>query len=281
MTNAEVLLAVGLGLGEGVVGLGAGRGFVFVDIHSARVLSGSLTGQVETVYTGGDSIGAVAPTTSGDLLIAEQRQLRLLSGTSIVDLPQTDSDVRTNDGKADPVGRFVIGTMAEPPRTGAGALWSVEAGAASLLVDDVTISNGLCWNTAGTTMYYIDTPTHSIDAFDYDAETGKAENRRRYVSIDPAHGAPDGMTIDAEGGLWVALWGGGAVHRYVGSALDEIVAVPTPFVTCPAFVENRLVITTAAEPARDDPMAGHVYVAGIDGGPWTGYLVDEDVVFAS
>lgn len=281
MTTAEVLLPVGLGLGEGVVGLGAGRGFVFVDIHSARVLSGSLAGHVDTIFTGCDPIGAVAPTTSGDLLIAEQRQLHLLSGTAIVDLPQTDSDVRTNDGKADPAGRFLIGTMAEPPRAGVGALWSVEAGAATLLVDDVTISNGLCWNTDGTTMYYIDTPTQSIDAFDYDVETGNVENRRRYVSIDPAHGAPDGMTIDADGGLWVALWGGGAVHRYLGSQLDEIVAVPTPFVTCPAFVEDRLVITTAAEPTRDDPMAGHVYVADIDGGPSTGRLVDEDIVFAT
>jgi sugar lactone lactonase YvrE len=280
VTTAEVLLPVGLGLGEGVVALGEGRGFAFVDIRTARVLCGSFDGSVETIFTGGDSIGAVVPTNSGDLLIAERQRLRLLSGAATVDLPTAADDVRTNDGKADPAGRFLIGTMADPPRPGAGSLWSCGPGGVSVLIDDVTISNGLCWSSDATRMYYIDTPTQAIDVFDYDVETGHASNRRRHVAVEPEHGAPDGMTIDADGGLWVALWGGGAVHRYVGSVLDEVVAVPTPFVTCPAFVEDRLVITTAAEPAADDPMAGHVFVADIDGGIPTAHAADERMVFS-
>ena len=86
--------------------------------------------------------------------------------------------------------------------------------AVTKLFDGVTISNGLAWPPDGATMYYIDSPTQGVDAFDYDAETGRLGNRRRVVDVPAAAGLPDGMTLDTDGCLWVALWGGSAVHRY-------------------------------------------------------------------
>ena len=101
----------------------------------------------------------------------------------------------------------LLEAMADPPRAGAGGLWSVANGTSVKLLDAVTISNGLCWSSDGSTLFYIDTPTQRIDAFDYDVETGAISNRRAIVKIPEDAGSPDGMTIDDEDGLWVAMWG--------------------------------------------------------------------------
>jgi sugar lactone lactonase YvrE len=141
------------------------------------------------------------------------------------------------------------------------------------LVPGVTISNGLAWSADGSVMYYVDTPTRRIDAFDYDSVTGDVSGRRPVVTIPESDGSPDGMTIDAEGGLWVALWGGGAVHRYCDGRLDEVVEVPAPLVTCPAFAGpdgGTLVITTAAIGLDGPgPESGAVYALrpGVTGRP--------------
>ena len=97
--------------------------------------------------------------------------------------------------------------MADPPRAGAGGLWSFANGTSVKLLDAVTISNGLCWSSNGSTLFYIDTPTQRIDAFDYDVETGAISNRRAIVMIPEDAGSLDGMTIDDDDGLWVAMWG--------------------------------------------------------------------------
>jgi sugar lactone lactonase YvrE len=194
---------------------------------------------------------------------------------ALVALPRRAPDLRMNDGKADPVGRFVGGTMTlEEPRPGAGSLWSFAAGGATELRDGLTIPNGLAWSADGTTLFHIDTPTRRIDAFDYDVASGAIARQRTIVEIPEGAGDPDGMCIDADGALWVALWGGSTVHRYVDGALDTVVEVPTPYVTCPAFMGadlDELVITTASEPfGRDVPAgAGDLYavVPGVRGAP--------------
>ena len=165
-----------------------------------------------------------------------------------------------NDGKADPAGRFVGGTMGDPtPRPRAASLWSFGSGDPVALVSGVTISNGLAWSADGSTLFYIDTPTRRVDAFDYDVRLGSVANRRPVITLPPGAGDPDGLCIDVDGGLWVALWGGSAVHRYVDGSLDAVIEVPTPYVTCPVFAGrelDELVITTAAEPfGRDGPPA--------------------------
>src|SRR5256885_894067 len=108
--------------------------------------------------------------------------------------------------------------------------------AVTKLLDGVTISNGLAWTADGATMYYIDSPTQGVDAFDYDAGTGRLANRRRVVDIPEAAGLPDGMTLDADGCLWIALYGGAAGHRYSPHRpLAAPLSFPATNITCPAF----------------------------------------------
>lgn len=233
------------------------------------------------VHSTDQPVSALVETTTGALLAATPGGLRRVEPTSstwplVASLPGQESDLRMNDGKADPVGRFLGGTMsaADDPRPGAGSLWSFDRGGPRRLLADLTISNGLAWSADGATLFFIDTPTRRIDVFDYDLATGNVENRRTLVELPEGVGDPDGMCIDDEGGLWVAVWGSGAVHRYDGARLDAVVDIPTPYVTCPAFVgpdRDELVVTTASEPFGDDAPkgAGHVYVAhpGITGPP--------------
>jgi sugar lactone lactonase YvrE len=266
--RAETLLAVRSGLAEGPVWLEQSERLAFVDILEGRVVIATLEGSIEEVITLSEPVGAVCPTTSGELVVATPSGLRLVVDDFplVAALPGRRPQLRMNDGKADAFGRFVGGTMTMgTPQPGAGSLWSFDGDQVTELVSEVTISNGLCWSVDGATMYYIDTPTQRVDVFDYDAHSGFVSNRRTLLTIDSEDGSPDGMTIDVEGGIWVALWGGGQVRRYLHGQLDEVVKLTTPFVTCPAFAGtnfDHLVITTASEPFGDSPPpgAGDVYV---------------------
>lgn len=265
MAVASPFVAAGAVLAEGPIWLDD-RGLVaWTDIPSGTITAATLDGATEPIATFDEPVGAIALATDGRLIAATPDGLHLLDGTLLAELPEAGADLRMNDGKPDPVGRFVGGTMGRPsPRPGAGALWSFDERGARALVRDVTISNGLCWSADGATMFYIDTPTQRIDAFDYDIATGEVSERRTVVTIDGDDGAPDGLTIDRDGGLWVALWGGSCVRRYEGRRLTEQIDVPTPYVTCPVFAGPELdvlVVTTAAEPfgAAQPPGAGDLY----------------------
>jgi sugar lactone lactonase YvrE len=171
-----------------------------------------------------------------------------------------------NDGKADPAGRFVGGAMTlGTPRPGAGSLWSFGPDGPIELVTGVTASNGLAWSTDGETLFFIDTPTRRVDAFDYDAGTGRVSGRRTVVTIEESAGDPDGMCVAVDGGLWIAMWGGSAVRRYGDGGLDSVIEVPTPYVPCPVFTGrelDELVITTASQPFGDEapPGAGDLHL---------------------
>ena len=260
--RANVLLPLGLGLGEGATAT-SDESFLFVDIHAGSVFEATLDGNSSKLAQFEHSVSAVALTLCGNIIVAGRQDISTLDGAVTQSLPTQASDIRLNDAKADPSGRFVGGTMAEPPREGAGSLWSFDENGVVPIVEDVTISNGLCWSADGSSMFYIDTPTQRIDCFDYDVASGRVANRRPHIHVRDHFGAPDGMTIDEEGGLWVALWGGSAVHRYFDGRLDLVIEVPTPFVTSVAIVGKTLIITTAMEPAPDDPYAGHVFHVAI------------------
>ena len=143
----------------------------------------------------------------------------------------------------------------------------------STMLDDVTISNGLDWSPDGTLAYYADTATHRVDVFDYH-RNGGLTGRRPFVEI-PDNGNPDGLTVDADGGVWVALYGAGAVHRYgPDGSLDAVVEVPTPRVTACTLGGSRLdelFVTTSREGLGpdDDPLAGSLFRvdAGVAGQP--------------
>lgn len=276
--QAEPLARVGAELGEGPVWRAETGDVLWVDIlrgelHAldlATALAGALEAADRLEVTLDTPVGAVALDRAGGPVLATPDGLVRVDGQRVAALPRDAPDVRMNDGKPDPQGRFVGGTMTlGEARPGAGSLWSFAAGEAPVrLVAGATIANGLAWSADGTTLFWIDTPTGRIDAFTYDPDTGGVGDRRTWAEIDPDHGHPDGMCIDAEGGLWVALWGGGAVRRYRDGACDEVVEVPTPFVTCPTFAGadlDRLVITTASIEFGDDPppLAGDLFTVEV------------------
>jgi len=178
-----------------------------------------------------------------------------------------DASCRNNDGGCDLSGGFVIGTMAYDERTGAGTVYRVGPDReVTELLSAVTISNGVQWSADGTRAFYIDTPTKRVDVFDVDPVTGAWSDRRPHISLDDEVGYPDGMAIDEEGGLWVALWGGGAVNHYDASGrLVESISVPgVSQVSSCAFGGDRrdvLYITTSRQglPDHVEPSAGAVY----------------------
>jgi sugar lactone lactonase YvrE len=169
----------------------------------------------------------------------------------ITSVAEAGPALRFNEGKCDTSGRFWAGTMAYDETPGAGALYRLDPdGRASLMLIGVTISNGLAWSLDGRTMYYIDSPTRRIDAFSFTPETGEISDRRPVITIPGELGVPDGMTIDAEGGLWVALWGGAAVHRYLDGRLAEVIRLPVSQPTSCAFGGSdldELYVTSARE----------------------------------
>ncbi len=180
----------------------------------------------------------------------------------------TDDAVRMNDGGCDPRGRFLCGSMGWEMEFGAGALFSLGTdNSVSTVLTGVTISNGLQWNAAGDTAFYSDTPTQRVDALDYDLDTGRVVGRRTFAEVDPALGSPDGMAIDEDGGLWVALYGGSAVAHYDNRGrLVERIDLPVSQVTACAFGGGdlrTLFITTSRQNLEADaePEAGAVFTA--------------------
>jgi len=166
----------------------------------------------------GQPVGAVVPCTSGRLMLAVRDGFMSFDektgkGTLVAVPEGHNPENRFNDGKCDPAGRFWAGTLETPNRK--GALFRLDTDlSVHRILDDIRCSNGITWSLDKKTMYYIDTPTMRIDAFDYDVSTGDVSNRRPVVSVAEMHGQPDGMTIDAEGKLWVAHWDGWCVCRW-------------------------------------------------------------------
>ncbi len=159
-------------------------------------------------------------------------------------------DLFLNDGKADPAGRLVFGTV-QNERRPEGSLYSLGPGLAltTLVEGGIGVSNGLDWSPDGSTFYYVDSPQQRIDMFDYDVSSGRALNRRPFAEIAVEDGLPDGLTVDREGCVWVALYGGGALHRYSPDGqLIEVVPTPVTFPASCAFVGpalDHLIVTSA------------------------------------
>lgn len=228
-------------------------------------------------YTLPDTVGAVAPVAGdeGWVLAAGRGFVYLRPDGSLRPLGEVaPPGTRMNDAACDPQGRFWAGTLAHDHRPGGGSLYRLDRdGQAEEMLSGLTISNGLGWSPDGGTMYLTDTEPRVIRAFEFDGERGTISNPRTLIEVPEDVGSPDGLTVDADGDLWVALYGGGRIHRYSpGGALLEEVLVPAEQCTSCAFggLElNRLYVTTATEDWSDekrraDPAAGRVYWFGTD-----------------
>jgi len=204
-----------------------------------------------------DLVCAIAPTDGGRLQVAFAKELAWVdwpSGT-VTPITAVESDQpgnRCNDGKRDPAGRFWIGTMSRTGDViGAGALYRLEHdGTLTRLLSGLTIANGMAWSPDQRTMYFIDSPTREVWAFDFDPTDSSISNRRTVVSVPESLGWPDGLTTDAEGNLWVAHWGAGCVARWEAKSgrLLETIATGCPHTTSCSFggLDGRgLYITTS------------------------------------
>jgi sugar lactone lactonase YvrE len=257
--------------GEGPVWSTRWGGLRWVDMLAGDVLSLDEDGQVNRRHIAGVA-AAIRPRTRGGAVIGVERGFALEEPDGTVtplDPLWSDEQVRMNEGGCDPDGRFYCGSMAYDQRPGAAALYRLDPdGTTRLVLEGVTVSNGLEWSPDGALAYYNDTATHRIDVFDYDATTGLT-GRRPFVQL-PDDGRPDGLTVDAQGGVWVALSGGGSVQRYTpAGSLDAVIELPTPKVTActlggPSL--DQLFITTSREKLEpgEDPIAGSLFRAQVD-----------------
>jgi sugar lactone lactonase YvrE len=263
-------------LGEGVRWDARRAELLRVDIVARRVFrdrvreDGSLL--PVQVYDLPWTIGMIAPIEDDDgwLLGAGRGFVRLLpDGTHRTIAEVAPAGTRMNDGACDPHGRSWAGTLADDHREGGGGLYRLERdGRVDQMLDGLTISNGIGWSPDGRTMYLVDSGPRVIHAFAFDVMQGTISGERVLVTVPEEVGAPDGMTVDAAGDLWVAVYGGGQIRRYApDGALRETFTVPAAQSTCCAFGGpglHRLYVTTAtedwtAEQRRAEPTAGLVY----------------------
>ncbi len=238
-------------------------------------------------------IGTVVPRKSGGLVLATEGGIFLFNTETekLVPLPNPPVETiagRFNDGKCDPSGRLWVGTMAEENGKGIGHLYRLDPDfQASVHVDEIGCSNGICWSLDKTKMYYIDSTPNTLSVFDYDNASGSVSNRQIILTYPKGDNKPilDGMTIDSKGNLWIGLWQGGAViclDPNTGEELDRI-KVPANKITCCAFGGSDLkdlYITTVSAWETDEqlekkPLSGSLFrcrpgAKGIQAFPFAG-----------
>lgn len=246
--------------------------------HRATLTPGGHPAHVDTIVLD-RHVGAVAPVAGGGYVLAAGQGFLLVDQAGTVrELAQPEAghtEVRMNDAACDPQGRFWAGTMAYDESPGAGTLYRLELdGSCSTILTGLTISNGIGWSPDGATMYLSDSGAGVIEAFDFDGASGAIARRRTLVRVEQPGMAPDGLTVDERGDIWVALYGGWAVTRYGpdGSPLTTV-PIPAAQTTSCAFggADRRTLFVTTGRERLDaaalerQPDAGRVFaVSGLD-----------------
>ncbi|MER6469450.1 SMP-30/gluconolactonase/LRE family protein [Streptomyces collinus] len=266
MTAYEVAVRAHAALGEGPTWDAATGRLLWLDVLGMRIHTYDPATGRRTVRTTEQHIGAAKPRAGGGLV------LNLRDGVGLLDPDgafrwlhhEPVAGRRANDAAVAPDGSLWAGTMRYDEAAGGGTLSRVTGdGDVRTVLPEVTVSNGTGWSPDGGLMYYADTPTRRVDVFDVDGDT--VRDRRTLVEIEEGAGFPDGLTVDAEGCVWVALWDGGAVRRYTPSGeLDRMVPLPTPRTTACVFGGpdlTDLYITTAhVGLSAPHPLSGSVLV---------------------
>jgi sugar lactone lactonase YvrE len=278
------------GLAEGPVWDGDRDRVLWVDINAGAVHSGTLSAHGvthETVLRLPGTVGAVVSSRKGNLLVAGARRLYNVSSEGAVSLgPQILSEhtaSRLNDGGCDPAGHFLVGSVALDDRGHQEVLVRIDDDGRTFVIDDdLGLSNGVAFSSEGDLLYNVDTTPGIVWIRDYDTRTGAIGHRREFLHL--AGGSPDGMCADAQGNLWIAIWGAGQVQCYSPSGEPlAIVDVAAPNTTSVAFVGTSLetlLITTASEqlsaaqrarfPDSGRLFIAHVGVSGLPVPPWAG-----------
>jgi sugar lactone lactonase YvrE len=275
--------AVGAQLGECPIWDAARGELSFVDITAGTLYRLTSDDRAERVLELGSTLAAALPATDGSRLLVTRAAFRRVTdagGSSVVlDALGMQPTVRFNDAKCDPAGRCFAGTLSLDGAAAAGSLYRVDDGPrATTVVSGVGLSNGLDWSPDGSVLYFIDTLSGDIAAWDYDISDGRLGTRSVVTAAEP--GTPDGMCTDDTGALWVAFWGRGVLRRFTPRGdLDTIVELAVPNVTSCTFggpSGDILYITSATGlPAGDEapPLAGDLFavrpgVTGRAASPW-------------
>ncbi len=267
MPRAEQITGQDAQHGEGPVWSPSWGGLRWVDMMAGDILGLDPVSAAVSRWSVGKVAAAFRPRVSGGAVIATEREFKVCDeiGGELTGLGEVFADpaLRFNEGACDPAGNFLCGTMAYEATPGAGSMYRLGADrGVAVVFTGVTISNGLCWTADFSRVFYNDTPTGRVDVFDSDP-TGALVDRRPFAVIDPDTGTPDGLTVDADGGVWVAIWNGGAVHHYSAEGvLDEVVEVPAVNVTACTFGGDdldELFITTSRNDDQDSPHAGALF----------------------
>ncbi len=226
--HIELLFDAKAALGEGPIWDSHTGTLYWIDILNKRIYAGS-----DILTELDDLIGCIAARKSGGLMLTQRSsfaslELNPVKLTPLSALKDEPSNNRFNDGKCDPRGRFLAGTMDMGEKDPNGSLYSFDGNSVTKLLSNVTISNGLTWSPDYKTFYYIDTPTCEVKTFDYDLETGSIANPRVTIRVPEALGWPDGMTSDMQGNLWIAMWGGAQITKWNPSTGQLLEQIPIP-----------------------------------------------------
>ncbi|MCZ9346690.1 SMP-30/gluconolactonase/LRE family protein [Streptomyces sp. TRM76130] len=266
MTTIDVAVRAEAELGEGPTWDAEAARLIWVDILGRRVHTYDPATGRRTVRTTGQHVGAAKPRAGGGLVLNLRDGIGLLDPDGSLRMAHREAvpGRRANDAAVAPDGSLWAGTMRYDERPGGGTLSRLTAdGAHTTVLDDVAVSNGTGWSPDGRLMYYVDSPTRRIDVFDH--ADGRISGRRTLAVVEDGAGFPDGLTVDADGCVWVALWDGAAVRRYTPDGrLDRVVELPVPRTTACAFggadLTDLYVTTARTGLAAPHPLAGSVLV---------------------
>jgi len=290
ISKPELLLDARADLAEGPAWAAASGLLYWIDIRVGWLHVFRPREKADMVFDLGESVGCVAPRRSGGLVLGLRGGFALLDALSFPryfpqksDRPSARLEAlhlsnpephlpgnRFNDGKCDPAGRFLAGTMDDAEKEACGSLYSLGPdGQVKTLLSGTRISNGLAWSPDYHTLYFVDTPTRTIMMYDYALTSGGISNPRPLLTIPAELGWPDGMTSDIEGMLWVAMWGGARLTRWNPATGKLVKEIPIPALNVTSCVfggpdMTDLYVTTARKDMDPDqlwqyPLSGGLF----------------------
>jgi sugar lactone lactonase YvrE len=277
MTDVQVVLDAGADIGEGPHWDATKSELLWIDIARQQVHRLEVSSGLDTYVTVDQCVGAAVPRSGGtELVLAVRDGFALLDWENpklqlIAPVEQDLLGNRMNDGKCDRLGRFWAGTMEEIEQHPVGALYCLDRDrSVSKVVPGVITSNGIAWSPDDRLMYHVDSPARRVQVFDFDLGSGKVSNGRTFLSFPVDWGFPDGMTGDADGGIWLAFWGGWRLRHFDSAGnLTGTIELPVSQVTSCTFGgdDQRDLFITSARRGLDEaqlqrePLAGAIFHA--------------------
>lgn len=262
----ELIFYAGSSLLEGPLWDDTNDLLYFISIEDKVIYSFDEETTVIESYPTESLVGAAALDGEGNIISAEQDGIYLIDietkERTFFMQPEENDRMRYNDGKFDPRGRFLVGTMDYKEEIEDQAkLFAIEDGEYKELLTGLTLSNGMGWSEDGRTFYHIDTPTSKVMKYDYDLENAELSNGRTLVEI-PGQGAPDGMCVDLDGNIWVAEFGGKRVCKWDTETGEQLAEIPMPASKVTSCYlggpdKDYLYVTTAKK--EDEPLSGGLF----------------------